>query len=93
MKFILETSGHIYNDKDKKRLESIGFKFDKIKKTEYVFDNKIWYMDDFDYRNSIEINTLEELLAFRKKWGDLIIRKYRKDKNILHLEIYDNYRE
>lgn len=41
----------------------------------------------------IDINTLEELLAFRNKYGDVIITRAWDNKNIYELEIYDDYRE
>lgn len=54
---------------------------------------------DYDYVKKVEINTLEELIAFFKENGDIIIsRNY--DKDILKIsdcdyaiEIYDYYRE
>ena len=45
---------------------------------------------------NIEINTLEELVAFAKKYGDLVLKDdndYGKEKDIPSIEIYDDYRE
>lgn len=53
--------------------------------------NKGW--EDAVY--GIEINTLEELLEFRDKYDDIIIRETYNDKSYseLEIEIYDYYRE
>lgn len=40
-----------------------------------------------------EINTLEELLAFIKKNGQIVIGKSYQNKKYLEIEIYDDYRE
>ena len=45
---------------------------------------------------NIEINTLEELVAFSKKYGELVFKDdndYGKEKDIPSIEIYDSYRE
>ena len=45
---------------------------------------------------NIEINTLEELVAFAKKYGELVFKDdnlYGKEKDIPSIEIYDDYRE
>lgn len=50
-------------------------------------DREVW---------AIEINSLEELIAFEKKYGDIIISTYQDnegDEDILVIEIYDGYRE
>ena len=93
MKFNLSTSNYLYNDKDKKRLEKLGFVFDKELKALHIEDGKKWYMDDYDVEQHIiiEINTLEELLEFQNEHGQLIMG--RCDKEGLWLEIYDSYRE
>lgn len=41
----------------------------------------------------VEINTLEELLNFREKYGNIVITKAWENPSILELEIYDDYRE
>ena len=41
----------------------------------------------------IEINTLEELLKFREKYGDLVLTKHYLNPEIVEVEIYDDYRE
>ena len=48
------------------------------------FDDEIW---------AIEINTLEELLEFKRKYGEIIICTAFENPSINELEIYDSWRE
>lgn len=41
----------------------------------------------------VEINTLDELLHFQQKYGDIILTKDYYNPEVLELEIYDDYRE
>ncbi len=42
----------------------------------------------------IEINSLEELLEFQKKYDEeLVISRDNLNKNLIEIEIYDSYRE
>ena len=41
----------------------------------------------------IKINTLEELIAFEKKYGHLIISENWDNEKEMQIEIYDSYRE
>ncbi len=41
----------------------------------------------------LEINTLEELLDFKNKYGQIIILESWYNPDIVELEIYDDYRE
>lgn len=77
MKFTLSTSGHFYPQADRrKELEEIGFTF---KPSDY---------EDFTIGGSpeIEINSLEELIQFANKFGEIIV-------GYGSIEIYNNYRE
>ena len=77
MKFTIQTSGYFYSNKeDIKRLEQIGFSFEKSD------------FRDFKIKGNpeIEINTLEELIQFCNKHGEIIVSD-------CHIEIYDDYRE
>jgi hypothetical protein len=77
MKFTLSTSGYFYTRADRrKELEEIGFTF---KPSDYK---------DFAIEGSpeIEINSLEELIQFANKFGEIIVG----DGSI---EIYNDYRE
>ena len=42
---------------------------------------------------TIEINTLEELMAFRAKYGDIIVKQSDENPEYTTIEIYDDYRE
>ena len=48
------------------------------------FDDEAWF---------VEINSLEELLKFRAKYGSVVIESLYNNHALLHLEIYDYYRE
>ena len=41
----------------------------------------------------LEISTLDELLKFKSKYGQIIIKECWDNPNIIELEIYDDYRE
>ena len=41
----------------------------------------------------IKIGTLEELISFSKKYGDLIIGENWLNRKEMQIEIYDDYRE
>lgn len=58
--------------------------------------NEIGYIErELEPRNGwfIEIKSLEELLKFKDKYGNIIIRDSYQNYNILEIEIYDCYRE
>jgi len=80
MIFTLKLSETDYRYEEIKQLEKLGFKFKKNKPT---FANPLVVTQ---YKPKIELNTIDELLAFSKKWGELII--YKKT-----VEIYNGYRE
>lgn len=56
----------------------------KEAKQEMSEDGPIW---------TIEINTLEELINFRKKYGDIILTISIYPEIDYKIEIYDDYRE
>ncbi len=77
MKFKIETTGYFYqNLEDINRLEQIGFTFEKSDYKDFKITGN----------PEIEINTLEELIQFGNKHGEIIVSDG-------HIEIYDNYRE
>ena len=80
MKFDLSTVGYFYTVEDAKKLEELGFQFDNNGYDKRLCKRII--------TRSVEINisSLEELLEFSKKWGELII----SGNEII---IYDDYRE
>ena len=42
---------------------------------------------------TIELNTLDELIAFYNKYGEIIIQKCWLNESYMQIEIYDDYRE
>lgn len=48
---------------------------------------------DWQRKEPIEINTMEELLAFVEKHGDIVIYSKRDDEEHQTLTIYDTYLE
>ena len=80
MIFKLETAGDFYPQKDRReKLEKLGFKF--------VPDNWKGFRKDESVVPTIEINTLDELLAFAREYNQIIIDG---EGTIL---IYDDYIE
>ena len=41
----------------------------------------------------IDINTLEELINFKNKYGELVLQNSIYNEDIIVIEIYDTYRE
>lgn len=77
MEFTLSTSGYFYSDPDKmNRLEEFGFTFRKTSSDNFAIEGE----------PKIQINSLEELIQFSNKFGEIVL----VDKSI---EIYDDYRE
>ena len=54
-------------------------------------------LDDIEFEDgpdwTIEINSLEELIAFRKKYGELVLTASVLPEIDNEIEIYDDYRE
>ena len=51
-------------------------------------------MRDFDTTGwFIELDTMEDLLRFRNKYGAIIIQQWSDNPSILELRIYDGYNE
>jgi hypothetical protein len=48
------------------------------------YDAEAWFL---------EINSLDELMKFQEKYGQIVIQRYMFNHDILELEIYDSYRE
>lgn len=99
MRFILRTSGHFYEKAaDRAELESLGFKFIHDE-PQHEWDKRFaWRKVDEGDEPSIELNSLEELMGFAKKYGDLILsstedRESRHEVGTPVLQIYDDYRE
>jgi hypothetical protein len=78
MKFKLSTVGYWYDEEDKIKLEKFGFKFDESTKV------GLWEINE--YKPTIEISTLEELMELAN-YSHLLI----SEKN--EIEFYDDYKE
>jgi hypothetical protein len=77
MTFTLSTANIFYDEPDEmKRLEELGFTFQKTVQHDFIIFG----------HPSIEIDTLEELMRFIKKYDDIVLTP---DKII----IYDGYLE
>lgn len=86
MEWTLSTSGNFYSVEDAKKLEKLGFKFEK----DDSFPNQSRYMiDDYETNNKITINNLEDLEQLQKTIDSQLIINF-ENKTI---EIYDDYRE
>jgi hypothetical protein len=89
MKFKLSTSCYFYDKDSAEKLKGLGFEFDEIQQHQR---NHLGLSQDYTHdiditvNPEIEINTVEELVAFSKQWGQLII-------NGDSIEIYDDNRE
>lgn len=87
MKFKLTNCDHFPKEDYAKKLETLGFKFkpcnDVYFKSQGRLEPDSW---DDNSKISIEINSLEELIAFVRKWGQIVL--YEDEINI-----YDDYRE
>ena len=79
MKFELRTATPYYNDSDALKLRALGFQFVV---NEWAGDQN----EISDKPVEVEINSIDELMEFSKKYGDLIIR----DGGII---IYDGHIE
>jgi hypothetical protein len=81
MKFKVGTASSFYKREDKEKLEKLGFVFDKSKGF-----NITEFYKDYDQNVEIEIESLEELMEFVNKWGDIVLSEDG-------ITIYDGYLE
>lgn len=81
MRFKLSEAKIWNTDEEKRELERYGFKFSYDKHEEW--SDEVWYREEDGF---IDISSLEELLDFVKKWGDIVLSE---DKII----IYNDYLE
>jgi len=78
MKFNIKSAGYFYSKKDAEELEKIGFKFGPLIN---LRRSKMQSPEE-----GFEIKTLEDLIAFSKKYGQIIV-----DED--EIMIYDDYIE
>lgn len=87
MKFVVERASDIFQDKSPCK-EATQFEVEKSKQSHY-----------YTHYYVVEINTLEELMKFRNKYGRLIIEElmdFEKEKfkyMTYRIVIYDDYVE
>ncbi len=77
--------------RDKKWIEE-GFNHAIVPANEQ-FKKPHIYREFEDYVWAIDIDTLEDLLKFKEKYGDLVITTSIKNEYINEIEIYDDWRE
>ena len=80
MVFNLSASGGLYNISHVVKYQTVGFRFEKY--GDYGNNYKIIRDKDL----TIEFNTIDEIVEFTKRFGEIIIENDS-------IEIYDNYRE
>jgi hypothetical protein len=83
MRFLLVTTGRHYGENQKIELESLGFEFHLNDRLRYTGRP---YTMDKDKQVFIEMESLQELVDFSDKWGQIIV-------NNNEIEIYDDFRE
>ncbi len=81
MKFTIKRTGIWGNDKPCDEATPYEVKNNVIKNGE---TEKCW---------AIEINSLEDLIALYRKYGELVIQTNMWDRETPEIEIYDDYRE
>ena len=89
MKCEVTTTTLFYDTQEKEKLEQLGFEFKKMQ-LEDGSPGSRWKR--IDALVTLEFNSLDDLLTFSKKWGELIISPTWKAQTI-RIEIYDHYRE
>jgi len=80
MKLLLTTTQSSYFTKEAERLKPLGFTFEPTDSMHGEF--MIRGMPE------IELNSIQQLINFSKKWGDLVI-----SHDPPSIEIYNDYRE
>ena len=89
MKIEVTTSSLFYDTQRKEKLEQLGFGFNKMQLKDGSPGSR-WKR--FDTPVILEFNSLDDLLTFSKKWGEIIISSSNEPQTI-RIEIYDHYRE
>lgn len=89
MKFNVSTSGSFYSKRAADKLRRLGFVFSEQTEPSIMKDGlPAEYLGGEGSVTEIqlEIETLDQLIAFANKWGELIVTDGE-------IEIYDDYRE
>lgn len=85
--FTLTTAGSWYKEDQAEKLKKLGFKFTEQRSHYYGDKYRVCIKSD---RVEIKIDTLNELLALAKEYGELVISA---DENQPSIVIYDDYLE
>lgn len=70
MKFNIESSESFYSKEEADKLRVLGFEFAEPPRDGTYFSNKYYKIKEGD---TLEISSIEELMAFQKKWGTLVL--------------------
>ena len=76
---------------DIKNESDLGIDINKYKPVKRIIKTKNMMYPRTYY--TININSLEELIEFQKKYGEIIITSNMWNKRYKEIEIYDDYRE
>jgi hypothetical protein len=88
MKFKLMTVGSFYTAEGAKALaDAFGFKFEESSSFPWLPMSKSYDDEGNQQVGVVDMHTIEDLMAFVQKWGDVIIRP---DATMI---IYDDYTE
>jgi len=88
------TRTSLYCDEDKKPCQEASLEEETLTYRGEEEDGEI--VCDFKEKEKrwiMELKTLEELAAFIKKYGNVVIKKNIDKEPVLSIEIYDGYRE
>ena len=92
MKATITTTGVYYGEEAKAKLETLGITFGLLEESEGLqFGGKTKPTWGRDAPASLEIATLEELVALVREHGECVVNV--TDAGELLIEIYDDYRE
>lgn len=85
MRFTLTTSKLTYTIEEADALRPLGFAFVDYERNPWEDEDEVLAIDQTK-NPSIELNTLEELMEFRKKYGTIVFSEWG-------IEIYNGHRE
>lgn len=77
------------------KVERTSMRYRELKPCEEAYEGNILWIGSDKYIKCwyVDINSLQELLDFEKKYGDIIITTSLFDNKTPVIEIYDYYRE
>lgn len=87
MKFTVSITKSFFTQEEADKVKEFDFKFQDT----YFMGHK-YYLPNNISEKEIEINSIEELVQFSDKYGNIIISR-KEVNNKPNLEIYNDYRE